>query len=150
MEEQLPFLAYGTLRPGQYNHGLIEPLVETTIFAELTGAQMWAGPGFPYVLLHDQAPTVVSRESKIIGDLVYIKPRNYSMAIRNMDRLEGIASGHYRRVKVTVTTVAGDEAKAWIYVAGSAVAQDLYSRPERVISSGNWVEFVESGTYNFR
>ncbi len=133
--EPLPFFVYGTLRPGERNHDvLLRGRTRTEEPARLTGAVLYEGPGFPYAV---EEPGGVVR-----GELVTARPETYEELLSVLDRLEGYVAGDprslYERVAREVVSEADETAvRAWVYVAGPAVAARLRAGG-RVIESGAW------------
>jgi gamma-glutamylcyclotransferase (GGCT)/AIG2-like uncharacterized protein YtfP len=132
MMENLPFFVYGTLRTGQYNRDLIADVCTYVETGVVRGAVLHRGPGFPYMYITGDPSDIV------IGELTHIDNEHYGDAMSSLDYLEGIASGHYRRVKVEVDTEAMGAVICWAYVAGNhasrLVEQGVYPR----ITSGDW------------
>nr|WP_055638418.1 gamma-glutamylcyclotransferase family protein [Streptomyces griseoruber] len=114
----MPFFVYGTLRPGEVNHGLFlrgRTLREQP--ARLTDAVLYDGPGYPYA--------VEEPGGTVTGDLVTARPETYERLLAELDRLEEYTPGDprslYERVVREVTTGEGP-VRAWVYVAAPAVA----------------------------
>ncbi|MER5580635.1 gamma-glutamylcyclotransferase family protein [Streptomyces asoensis] len=157
---ELPFFVYGTLRPGEVNHGLLlrgRTLREEP--ARLTGAVLYRGPGYPYA--------VEEPGGTVTGEIVTPLPRAYARLLAELDRLEEYAPGDpdnlYERVEREVevtpahpaagrdaprtTAVRGGPAprpvpgrilvRAWVYVAAPAVAARLRTDGE-LIADGTW------------
>jgi gamma-glutamylcyclotransferase (GGCT)/AIG2-like uncharacterized protein YtfP len=129
----LPFFVYGTLRPGEVNHGLFlrgRTLREEP--ARLTDAVLYDGPGYPYAV--DEPGGTVT------GDLVTARPGAYGRLLAELDRLEEYTPGDPRslceRVVREVRTEAGP-VRAWVYLAAPAVAARLRARGER-LTGGDW------------
>ncbi|MDQ0580873.1 gamma-glutamylcyclotransferase family protein [Streptomyces rishiriensis] len=134
---ELPFFVYGTLRPGEVNHGLLlrgRTLREEP--ARLTGTVLYQGPGYPYA--------VEEPGGTVTGELVTPHPRAYARLLTELDRLEEYVPGDprnlYERVEreVEVRGAAPAPVRAWVYVAAPGVAARLRSRGE-VIRSGDWL-----------
>ncbi|MGW2883938.1 gamma-glutamylcyclotransferase family protein [Streptomyces griseoruber] len=130
---QLPFFVYGTLRPGEVNHGLFlrgRTLREQP--ARLSDAVLYDGPGYPYA--------VEEPGGTVTGDLVTARPETYERLLAELDRLEEYTPGDprslYERVVREVTTGEGP-VRAWVYVAAPAVAARLRARGER-LAGGDW------------
>ncbi|MEU7415973.1 gamma-glutamylcyclotransferase family protein [Streptomyces antibioticus] len=148
----LPFFVYGTLRPGEVNHGLF--LRGRTLREEpalLTGAVLYDGPGYPYA--------VEEPGGTVAGTLVTARPEAYARLLAELDRLEEYRPGDpyslYERVVCEVTvssattgtgtgtghgTGTGTEAPvpAWVYLAAPAVAAGLRADGNR-IGGGDWL-----------
>ncbi|MGW1172576.1 gamma-glutamylcyclotransferase family protein [Kitasatospora sp. NPDC002543] len=134
-EEALPFFVYGTLRSGGRNHAVhlagrcadIRP-------AELEGAALHEGPGFPYAV-PDPAPG-----RRVLGELVTVRPGAYAGALETLDRLEDCrpdGTGLYVRRRLAVRTAPGELRDAWVYLAGPRAAARLREQPA-LIESGDW------------
>ena len=65
---------------------------------------------------------IVPDPNRTVWGVVY---RCSSDALREMDRYEGVAGGHYARKTVRVRTEAGDELDAITYIAGEEFVDDL-------------------------
>ncbi|MFI2367244.1 gamma-glutamylcyclotransferase family protein [Streptomyces sp. NPDC018833] len=134
---QLPFFVYGTLRPGEHNHGLF--LAGRTAAedpATLAGALLYDGPGYPY-LVED-----AEEGGQVTGASLTAAPGEYPRLLKTLDRLEEfVAPGHprnlYERVVREVTLVDGTATRAWVYVAADGVARGLRSHGRR-IAGGDW------------
>ncbi|MDN0194371.1 gamma-glutamylcyclotransferase family protein [Streptomyces sp. S.PNR 29] len=134
---RLPFFVYGTLRPGEPNHDLF--LRGRTCSEEpgrLSGAALYDGPGYPYVVEEPGAGVVY-------GEVVTARPEEYGELLTALDRLEEYVPGDprnlYERVEREVTCVAdGGVVRAWVYVAAPAVAARLRARGKR-IEGGDWL-----------
>jgi len=128
-----PFFVYGTLRPGCHNYDRY--LAESSIDerrATLAGAEMFVGPGFPYVR--------VSGTGTVTGDLVWVD--DYRRVLDRVDRLEGYRGEEgpnlYDRALVQVETETGEPVTAWVYYAGKLADLDHCRR----IESGDWLADV--------
>lgn len=140
----LPFFVYGTLRPGEVNHGLLlrgHTLLDEP--ARLAGAVLYRGPGYPYAV---EEPRGAVTGGTVAGDLVTPLPRAYARLLAELDRLEEYVPGDprnlYERVAREVeVTARGDgrrPVRAWVYVAAPAVAARLRARGQ-LIESGDWL-----------
>ncbi|SMF01289.1 gamma-glutamylcyclotransferase family protein [Streptomyces sp. Amel2xC10] len=156
----LPFFVYGTLRPGEVNHGLfLRGRTLSEVPARLTGAVLYDGPGYPYA--------VEEPGGTVAGTLVTARPEAYARLLAELDRLEEYRPGDpyslYERVVCEVTvggatsnsdsntdsntntgtgtgTGTGTEAPvpAWVYLAAPAVAAGLRADGNR-IGGGDWL-----------
>ncbi|KUH35724.1 MULTISPECIES: gamma-glutamylcyclotransferase family protein [Streptomyces] len=129
---ELPFFVYGTLRPGEVNHGLflagrtaaVEP-------ARLPGAALHDGPGYPYA--------VPGGHGEVAGDLVHAAPGAYGELLSELDRLEEyLGPGHplnlyERRPCDTVRLRDGAVVRAWVYVPAPRTT------PGAPIPGGDWL-----------
>ncbi|MEU6809668.1 gamma-glutamylcyclotransferase family protein [Streptomyces sp. NPDC046831] len=131
----LALFVYGTLRPGERNHGVFlggrTRLVGPGL---LDGAVLYDGPGHPYAV---EEPGGV-----VHGELLTAPPEAYEELLAGLDRLEGYVPGDpaglYERVERTVARVPGGQpVRAWVYVAAPAVAARLRERG-RLIAGGDW------------
>ncbi|MEU6170355.1 gamma-glutamylcyclotransferase family protein [Streptantibioticus parmotrematis] len=130
----LPFFVYGTLRAGQVNHDrVLRGRVAAPRPAELPGAVLYDGPGYPYAL--DGAAADIVR-----GELVEALPGAYDAVLADLDRLEehvpGAPGNLYDRVTREVRC-GGAPRPAWVYLAGPVTAAALRANGRR-IASGHW------------
>ncbi|WP_409350765.1 gamma-glutamylcyclotransferase family protein [Streptomyces tauricus] len=134
---QLPFFVYGTLLRGERNHDIFlrgRTLSETP--AILTGALLYAGPGYPYAVEAPEEGGVVH------GTLVTADPAEYTQLLAALDHLEEYTPGDpanlYERVARDVTRLTdATRIRAWVYVAAPAVATELRATGT-LINNGNW------------
>jgi gamma-glutamylcyclotransferase (GGCT)/AIG2-like uncharacterized protein YtfP len=132
----LPFFVYGTLRPGEVNHGLfLRGRIRSEEPGRLADAVLYAGPGYPYAV-EEPGGGVVS------GELVTALPEAYAELLAELDRLEEYVPGDPRSLYVrverkVVRAVDGATVRAWVYVAAPAVATRLRARG-RAIGGGDW------------
>jgi gamma-glutamylcyclotransferase (GGCT)/AIG2-like uncharacterized protein YtfP len=105
-------LAYGTLRPGEGNHGLIEDLRPEATTVEVPGYALTTNGAFPYA--------VAALGEVTVATLLEFHPDDWPEALRRMDRLEGYPS-HYGR-RVTSCFRAGERLTGWLYVPSSDYA----------------------------
>ncbi|MGW0609915.1 gamma-glutamylcyclotransferase family protein [Streptomyces sp. NPDC002788] len=132
----LPFFVYGTLRPGEVNHDLfLRGRTRSEEPGRLHGAVLYDGPGYPYAVEEPCGGAVG-------GELVTALPQAYGELLAELDRLEeyvpGDPSSLYVRVERKVVRAAdGASVRAWVYVAGPAVAGRLRAAGRR-IESGEW------------
>ncbi|MGK5543780.1 gamma-glutamylcyclotransferase family protein [Streptomyces sp. URMC 127] len=134
-QERLPVFVYGTLRPGQANHGRF--LRGRTVAEEpalLRGAVLYEGPGYPYA--------VAEPGGEVRGELVRPAPDVYAAVLASLDELEGCArdgSGElYVRVVRAVLPDGGEgPVRAWVYLAAEPTARRLRSAGTRV-RGGSW------------
>ncbi|MFF5368015.1 gamma-glutamylcyclotransferase family protein [Streptomyces sp. NPDC013187] len=132
----LPFFVYGTLRPGEVNHGLfLRGRTRSEEPGRLADAVLYEGPGYPYAV-EEPGGGAVS------GELVTALPEAYAALLAELDRLEEYVPGDprslYERVERKVVREAdGAAVLAWVYVAAPAVAARLRARG-RAIAGGDW------------
>lgn len=99
---------YGTLKPGAWNHRLIEPYVHHTVPARTRGILVALG----------SIPALIPGDGLVRGIMLTVD----HAAIARMDRLEGVPH-FYRRKETSVTLDDGSEVTAWVYE---------YSEPSRL------------------
>jgi len=110
---------YGTLRSGERNNKLLrrsELLGEATI-----GGTLYSFGGFPGLRLAADGGLVV-------GEVWRVNDRT----LARLDELEGVDSGFYSRLQVTVE-LGGSPVTAWVYEAASRLVDGL-----PVIAGGDW------------
>lgn len=107
---------YGTLRDG---HEATHHLNRSALLQAVGGSNF----PFPMVQLVDfDLPFVV------MGNVIEVD----ATELERLDRYENVKSGLYRRIKLPVSRIGGQEQEEmWVYVAGPAL-----ERP--IISSGDW------------
>ncbi|MFH8485863.1 gamma-glutamylcyclotransferase family protein [Streptomyces longisporoflavus] len=135
---RLPFFVYGTLRPGEPNHGAcLRGRVAAEAPARLAGALLYEGPGYPYVVEDPGG-------GPVRGELITAVPSAYERLLADLDVLEVYAPGDprnlYERVRREVTLLDGTTARAWVYVAAPRVAARLRASGT-VIEGGDWASF---------
>ncbi|MEU4994885.1 gamma-glutamylcyclotransferase family protein [Streptomyces sp. NPDC021622] len=135
---RLPFFVYGTLRPGERNHDVhLRGRVAAEEPARLTGAVLYAGPGYPYLVEDPEA-------GPVRGELFTALPSAYDRLLAELDVLEDFVPGDprnlYDRVARDVTLLDGGTARAWVYVAAPRVAAGLRASGA-VIGGGDWALF---------
>ncbi|KOV98652.1 hypothetical protein ADK65_23115 [Streptomyces sp. NRRL B-1140] len=132
----MPFFVYGTLRPGEVNHGLfLRGRTRSEEPGRLADTVLYEGPGYPYAVEEPGGGTVS-------GELVTALPEAYAGLLAELDRLEEYVPGDprslYERVERKVLRDAdGAAVRAWVYVAAPAVATRLRTRG-RAITGGDW------------
>ncbi|MGX1565315.1 gamma-glutamylcyclotransferase family protein [Streptomyces sp. NPDC055506] len=132
----LPFFVYGTLRPGEVNHDLfLRGRTRSEAPGRLADTVLYAGPGYPYAVEEPGGGTVN-------GELVTALPEFYEALLEELDRLEDYVPGDprslYERVERKVVRDAdGATVRAWVYVAGPAVAARLRGGGKRILG-GDW------------
>lgn len=132
----LPFFVYGTLRPGEVNHdAYLRGRTETEEPGRLDGAVLYDGPGYPYAVEEPGAAAVR-------GELVTARPESYDRLLLELDELEECvpedpASLYVRVARNVVRLRDGVAVRAWVYVAGPAVAEKLRVDGRRV-PGGDW------------
>nr|WP_198536276.1 gamma-glutamylcyclotransferase family protein [Streptomyces resistomycificus] len=135
-DRKLPFFVYGTLRPGEANHGLfLRGRTRSEEPGRLVGAVLYDGPGYPYA--------VWGRGGVVHGEVVTALPEAYGELLAALDRLEEYVPGDprnlYERVECEVTLGGeGRAVRAWVYVAAPSVAARLRARGTP-IGSGDWL-----------
>ncbi|MDF3288292.1 gamma-glutamylcyclotransferase family protein [Streptomyces silvisoli] len=131
---RLPVFVYGTLRPGEANHGLLLGRTAAETPAVLPGALLYEGPGYPYAVDDPGG-------GEIRGELIDPLPEVYEAVLADLDRLEeyvpGAPGNLYDRLAREVRVAAGHVRPAWVYLAGTATARAL--RADGVpVRGGDW------------
>ncbi|WP_369222631.1 gamma-glutamylcyclotransferase family protein [Streptomyces sp. R39] len=131
----LPFFVYGTLRSGEANHDCLRGRTESEEPGRLDGAVLYDGPGYPYAVEEPGAGAVR-------GELVTVRPESYDRLLLELDELEECvpedpASLYVRVARDVVRLRDGVAVRAWVYVAGPAVAEKLRVAGRRV-AGGDW------------
>ncbi|MEU6498705.1 gamma-glutamylcyclotransferase [Streptomyces californicus] len=131
-----PFFVYGTLLPGEPNHALF--LRGRTAWerpAVLPRALLYEGPGYPYA---------IEGHGRVHGTLLAAAPGGYGELLGLLDHLEEfLGPGHprnlYERVarEVELPGPDGGSARAWVYLAASAVTRSLRTGGV-LIPKGRW------------
>ena len=129
----LPFLVYGTLRPGGGNDRLWHGHAEVIRYAtEIPGYRLVHNGGFPYAI-----PDV---DSTSIGSIIQPTPSRYASILSRLDALEGYPH-HYDRVPAT--TSCGVE--CWIYVP-TGWRRVAATHPE--VPGNDWMTFTEERRFD--
>ncbi|MGW7420208.1 gamma-glutamylcyclotransferase family protein [Streptomyces sp. NPDC054813] len=132
----LPFFVYGTLRPGEPNHDLfLRGRTRAEEPGRLLGAVLYDGPGYPYA--------VEESGGGLSGELVTARPESYDRLLLELDELEECVPGDPRSLYVRVERDVvrrrdGAAVRAWVYLAGAAVAAELRADGRR-IEGGDWL-----------
>ncbi|MGW7076148.1 gamma-glutamylcyclotransferase family protein [Streptomyces sp. NPDC054871] len=137
-KDRLPFFVYGTLRPGESNHDVhLRGRVGDGSPARLSGAVLYEGPGYPYLVEEPEG-------GPVRGELITALPSAYDRLLADLDVLEDYAPGDprnlYERVVREVTLLDGTAARAWVYVAAPRVAARLRASGV-LIGGGDWASF---------
>lgn len=133
--KQLPVFVYGTLRRGFYNYNAF--LKGKTINwkpALIDGAiyPVHSGGGFP---------CLVEEEGVVVGELMYIDPKEYKDVLWQLDRLEGYrendeqSSMYLRREREVMCN--GELEKTWVYIWNNNHRKITTDK----ITSGCWKTF---------
>jgi gamma-glutamylcyclotransferase (GGCT)/AIG2-like uncharacterized protein YtfP len=136
--EGLPFFVYGTLRRGGTHHDwALAGRIAAPLPAELPGAALYPGPGYPYAVATPQDPA-----ARVHGELIIPSPGHYAGVLRTLDRLESYVPGgtdnqHYVRQTAEVVLADGGRRPAWVYLAAPALAARLRATTLRV-PGGTW------------
>ncbi|MFJ9347281.1 gamma-glutamylcyclotransferase family protein [Streptomyces sp. NPDC101237] len=131
----LPFFVYGTLRPGEPNHDrFLRGRTESEEPGRLPDAVLYDGPGYPWA--------VEEPGGSVHGDLVTAPAEGYGRLLLELDELEEYAAGDPRSLYVRVERDVvrrrdGVAVRAWVYLAGAAVAAGLRADGRR-IEGGDW------------
>jgi gamma-glutamylcyclotransferase (GGCT)/AIG2-like uncharacterized protein YtfP len=135
-DEQLPFFVYGTLRHGEVNHFLLEgkTLSEQPAYAD--GLHLYSLGWYPLVL------PAVEGDSRVVGEVITIKPESYEHLVRLLDQLEEYfpddpVRSDYLRVPYSVTLHTGEPVRAWIYLGKTRNLAGWHRR----IPDGDWVAY---------
>lgn len=126
------FFAYGTLLPGQRNHGLFADRVRTSRPATASGSLVHLPEGFPVLI---PGPGRAQGELLEIDDLGSLWPALDELE----DDVDPAGVPIYRRARVRVR--AGDRsAEAWTYAANATAAEGARRRGWPV--RGRWPEWL--------
>jgi gamma-glutamylcyclotransferase (GGCT)/AIG2-like uncharacterized protein YtfP len=119
----LPFFVYGTLKNGHGNYA-------RQLAGKTTAERAATASG----LLFDLGwfPMMIAGEGVVHGELMDVHPDHYDHVLESLDILEGVGSGFYNRVKISVK-VDGRPMAAWGYVG---TAEKVRGR--RFLSRGTW------------
>lgn len=126
-----PVFVYGSLMEGYGNHALLIGNYSDKINAIVKGTLYSLG-AFPALTL--------SGDTRVKGELIFIKPERYTKTMSDLDMLEGYTEGRtdnlYTRALVKVMTETGIEYDAWVYTMPPTKL-----RNDRKIEGGSWREF---------
>ncbi|MFF7726857.1 gamma-glutamylcyclotransferase family protein [Streptomyces sp. NPDC008001] len=134
-QERLPVFVYGTLRPGQANHGrYLRGRTVAEEPARLRGAVLYEGPGYPYA--------VADPGGEVRGELIVVSPGEYAAVLASLDELEGCGPDgagemYVRAVRPVLPGSSGGEVRAWVYLAAERTARRLRAVGTRV-AGGSW------------
>lgn len=129
----LPFVTYGTLRPGASNYSLLDGHTSAEETVTVDGFRLVSNGGFPYAL--------VSPGDTIVATLNYVADEHYSAVESRLDALEGFYApgdkhNHYDRVVVEAKTSAGAVVEAWMYIPASP--RDPYVANLAAVPGNDW------------
>jgi gamma-glutamylcyclotransferase (GGCT)/AIG2-like uncharacterized protein YtfP len=133
-DRPLPFFVYGTLLPGERNHGLLDGRTRSWTPAVLPATLLFHGPGYPFAVA-DPAGA-----GRVFGEVVEIDEAAYDAVVADLDRLEDYVPGdpgnRYERVSRAVRGERG-ETTVWVYLAGRVLARELLLHADPV-PGGDW------------
>ncbi|BCJ86776.1 gamma-glutamylcyclotransferase family protein [Effusibacillus dendaii] len=138
---------YGTLRPGQRYHKLIEAYVKHSVSATLSGRLYHLPEGYPaLVLASDQSHG--KRNGPVRGELLYFS--EIAQVLPILDELEDYYSPNdprnlYERVNVSVVTVRGHSASCMVYLFTPDKLPELERRAVH-IPNGDWVQWITANS----
>jgi len=131
---QLPVFVYGTLRPGQPNWArLLAGRAERVLAGCLPGAVLLDCSHYPAAIERPGAGGAV-------GEVVWIRPPDWSAVLTALDHLEGYAAHDpdrlYDRVVRPVSTADGP-VDCWVYLAGRRLA----GAGLPALAGGDWIAY---------
>lgn len=131
----LPFFVYGTLLPGQPNHGLWGMVITAMRPAMISGFELLDLTYYPMMV---RAPGQTVR-----GLVIDVEPGAFGAVVAGLDYLEGFDPANpndseYRREKQIARLANGRELVAWTYV-GHPASLD-YPR----VRGGDWKAHVSA------
>ena len=132
--QPLPIFVYGTLLKGQPNDHIWQNSVHSFEAALADNCCLY---DFGYY------PVMVEKPGcRVIGQLVRLEKDHFLQIIRSLDSLEGFDPDFphkscFRRVRMQVSTLAGDKIVAWAYVGDAAQVQSL-----PLVECGDWAKHV--------
>ena len=109
---------YGTLKRGYGNHRLLEDAVFAGEAVTAPKYRMFDAGAFPYMVVDEDSGIPIH------GEVYVITPE----ILERLDSLEGVAYGHYRRIKVDIDTLDGPPEEVGLDIEGYVVAQRGYER----------------------
>jgi len=136
---QLPFFAYGTLKPGglNYTRYLAGLTIEETP-ASLAGAALYSPGPFPFLTLE---PGLAAPDELAQGCLIVVAAGRYPDILAALDLLEGYSAGGtnnlYERIALAVATPGGPR-QAWVYVASAKALRLIRAGRMRRVAGGMW------------
>lgn len=125
MADHLPVFVYGILLSGELSHDSL-----AAVAADVQEAVM------PGAVVHDLGPFPMLRPGtgRVVGELVWLRQEVSEETLAELDRIEGVRRGLYRRERRTVLlTGCGPLVEAWVYVGSEAIAEQHPIAP-----SGDW------------
>lgn len=135
-EKYLPFFCYGTLMRGFANHERIVRGKANYIRPASSIGTMFS--------VNNHFPALITKgDNDIDGELIFIDPKVYDLALQQMDNLEGYRkddkehSMYIRRSTKVLDNESGEVVTAWVY---------YWNRPYKgleFVESGSWVEYVK-------
>ena len=138
--DPIPFLVYGTLRPGGGNYENFFGDVRILDIREVTvpGLKMYAlGVGYPYC--------VADENYTITGTLITVDPDDHLRALEGTGWLEGVRNvgnrnNHYDR-KVITFQDGKQTIQAWVYLASEKSQISIQRQNLPVVENGDWLEW---------
>lgn len=109
MTAEPALFVYGTLMPGHLRWPLLELNATGQRPARCRGRLYDTGRGWPAAVFDDGGRG--DADDQVPGVLVGLRPDVADAVLAELDVVEGVPDGHYRRV--VVTTTEGDQAWAW-------------------------------------
>lgn len=145
---QLPVFVYGTLRSGFSNHQRLAGRFDDEFPALLPSSALFVRGGLPWAVdrgngsLRHSPP---AEAGNVRGEVLRIRFGLYAEVLADLDDFEGFSprwrpeSCLYQRVARVVHYERDgrwEQTEAWVYLAGSATAEELTA--DELISDGVW------------
>jgi gamma-glutamylcyclotransferase (GGCT)/AIG2-like uncharacterized protein YtfP len=138
----LYLFAYGTLRTGQPNHGMIRPaIIEHVGVTRLSGMRMFAyyGGGFPFI-----TPTGAGMGDSVVGEVFRIQPGAH---FADMLAMEVVAGYDVRQRTVVLAGqntggIVFDESLEVVVCEFPESDSSLYSCEP--VETGDWLDYVNA------